>query len=140
MPLSTRNFFLIQAIFEFCVIVVMLLFWAMNVGEYTLSFIDAASLFFLYTIYGLFFLLFPFHNPPPPQLSRHSTCSMCTIPFINVLQMAFSIPAVSYLFIGIGLFFVGVVTTMITLVLEQQMQTVSTLSMMSSSLIGRESS
>uniref|UniRef100_A0A7E4VBK1 ABC transporter domain-containing protein n=2 Tax=Panagrellus redivivus TaxID=6233 RepID=A0A7E4VBK1_PANRE len=42
----------------------------------------------------------------------------CALPFVYVLQLAFGVPAVAYALIGIGLFFIGVVSSMTIILLE----------------------
>ncbi|CAJ0963995.1 unnamed protein product, partial [Mesorhabditis belari] len=107
--LKRKMYWLIEYIFDFSIVIlasflILIMYRCIGVLEVTYNFATAMSFFTLFFVYGMGALLFVF-----------------------VLQRFFTIPSLAFILISIGLFFIGVVTSMVVMVLEQLMKTDETL-------------
>ncbi|CAJ0584189.1 unnamed protein product, partial [Mesorhabditis spiculigera] len=107
--MKRKMYWSVEYIFDFMIFllasfVVLGMYAIVGVNELTVNFHTAMSFLTLFLIYGLGALLLVF-----------------------VLQRHFSIPSLAFVLISIGLFFIGVVTSMVIIVLEQLMKQDATL-------------
>ncbi|CAI4221781.1 unnamed protein product [Auanema sp. JU1783] len=93
-----------MAIYIVAIVVIILAYAAFGVKEFTYDSSTAASFFLLFFIYGL-----------------------CAVLWAYVLQRWFVVPALSFVLIAVGTFFVGIVGSMTVIMIEQMMKTDPTL-------------
>uniref|UniRef100_A0AC34QV07 ABC transporter domain-containing protein n=1 Tax=Panagrolaimus sp. JU765 TaxID=591449 RepID=A0AC34QV07_9BILA len=98
------NFIYDYMILNICCLLIVLIYVAMGVEVFTYSLDASYSTFLIFVIYNA-----------------------SVLPCIYVFQMIFTIPSVAYAIIGIGLFFIGVVTSMVILLLENLVSSDDTL-------------
>uniref|UniRef100_A0A914DTF3 ABC transporter domain-containing protein n=1 Tax=Acrobeloides nanus TaxID=290746 RepID=A0A914DTF3_9BILA len=89
------NFLCDFAIYFICSLLIICIYYLMNVELFTFSWQTVGSAILVFVLYGC-----------------------CTLPFVYIMQMFFKIPALAFALISIGIFFVGVVTTMTVMLLE----------------------
>ncbi|VDM69168.1 unnamed protein product [Strongylus vulgaris] len=88
-----------KAIYTASVIVILLIYVIFGVKDFAYSIESLASFFLVFLIYGF-----------------------CAVLWAYVLQRRFEVPALSFVLISIGTFFVGIVASLTVMVIEQLMQ------------------
>ncbi|KAH7728597.1 ABC transporterATP-binding protein [Aphelenchoides avenae] len=89
------NFLYDFATYIVCVLLILLMYFAMGVELFTFTTNSLLSSVLLFVLFGF-----------------------CVIPFVYLCQLAFNVPALAFISISVGTFFVGVVCTMTIMLLE----------------------
>ncbi|KAK5965792.1 hypothetical protein GCK32_011699, partial [Trichostrongylus colubriformis] len=102
--LSRRTYWLTGYVFDMSiyiisVIAILLIYVIFDVKEFAYSFEALCSFFLVFLLYGL-----------------------CAVLWAYILQRRFEVPALSFVMISIGTFFVGIVASLTVIVIEQLMQ------------------
>uniref|UniRef100_A0A183V9A3 ABC transporter domain-containing protein n=1 Tax=Toxocara canis TaxID=6265 RepID=A0A183V9A3_TOXCA len=100
----TVNFVHDMTIYAVSAMLIIVIYYVMGVSSFILNAVYTGSVFFLFILFGL-----------------------ASLPLVYLCQIFFKIPSLAFIMIGIGLFFVGTVFTMVVMLLENLMQQDDTL-------------